>query len=122
MLSGARAQVICRSRYTEDRLSDLIDGGFTQYVILGAGLDSFAYRSDLASRVRVFEIDHPATQRWKRRLLAAASITTSAAVTFVPVNFEADSLTEQLVLTGFDRACPAWSSSCPRRPAGVSHG
>jgi O-methyltransferase involved in polyketide biosynthesis len=49
VLSGARAQVSCRSRYTEDRLSDLIDGGITQYVILGAGLDSFAYRSGLAS-------------------------------------------------------------------------
>jgi methyltransferase (TIGR00027 family) len=107
VLAGARAQVICRSRYTEDRLADLIDHAMAQYVILGAGLDSFAYRSDLASQVRIFEIDHPATQGWKRRLLSAAGIATPAAVTFVPVNFETDSLVEQLAGSGFDLARPA---------------
>ena len=68
ILSGAWAQVTCRSRYTEDSLADGIGRGTGQYVILGAGLDSFAGRSRLASRIRVFEIDHPATQEWKRRV------------------------------------------------------
>jgi O-methyltransferase involved in polyketide biosynthesis len=73
VLAGTRAQVSVRSRYTEQRLAELADRGLTQYVILGAGLDSFAYRSPLAGRLRVFEVDHPASQRWKRDLLAAGS-------------------------------------------------
>jgi len=75
VLAGTRAQVSVRSRYTEQVLSELADRGLTQYVILGAGLDSFAYRSPLAGRLRVFEVDHPASQRWKRDLLAAARLT-----------------------------------------------
>jgi O-methyltransferase involved in polyketide biosynthesis len=75
VLSGTRAQVTVRSRYTEQRLAELAADGLTQYVLLGAGLDGFAYRSPLATRIRVFEVDHPATQRWKRDLLAAARIT-----------------------------------------------
>jgi methyltransferase (TIGR00027 family) len=74
VLSAARAQVTCRSRYTEDRLADGAERGITQYVILGTGLDSFGYRSRLARRMRVFEVDHPATQQWKRSRLAAARI------------------------------------------------
>ena len=66
VLAGARAQVTCRSRYAEDRLADAIGRGIGQYVLLGAGLDSFAYRSPLARRVQVFEVDHPATQEYKR--------------------------------------------------------
>ena len=62
VLAGARVQVTCRSRYTEDALSRAVSRGVGQYVILGAGLDSFAYRAGLAGRVRVFEVDHPATQ------------------------------------------------------------
>jgi O-methyltransferase involved in polyketide biosynthesis len=73
VLAGTRAQVSVRSRYTEQRLAELADRGLTQYVLLGAGLDSFAYRSPLAGRLRVFEVDHPASQRWKRDLLAAGS-------------------------------------------------
>ena len=71
ILSGARAQVTCRSRYTEDSLAAAIGRGIGQYVLLGAGLDSFARRSRLAAQVRVFEIDHPATQEWKRRIRPA---------------------------------------------------
>lgn len=74
VLSGARAQVTCRSRYTEDRLADGARRGIGQYVILGAGLDSFAGRSRLAGLVRVFEVDHPVTQDYKRRMLPAAAI------------------------------------------------
>jgi methyltransferase (TIGR00027 family) len=107
VLRSARAQATCRSRYTEDRLADSVRRGITQYVILGAGLDSFAYRCDLASQVRVFEIDHPATQQWKRRRLSAARIPAPDRLAFVPVDFENDSLAEHLTKGGFDPARPA---------------
>ena len=71
ILAGARAQATCRSRYTEDRLAEGVGRGIGQYVILGAGLDSFGDRSRLASQVRVFEVDHPATQEWKRHIRQA---------------------------------------------------
>ena len=76
---AAHLLVAARSRYTEERLADRIAGGVGQYVILGAGLDSFAYRSPLAPRVRIFEVDHPATQEWKRRQLAYAGFAMAAA-------------------------------------------
>jgi methyltransferase (TIGR00027 family) len=107
VLSTARAQATCRSRYTEDRLADGVRRGVTQYVILGAGLDSFGYRSDLAGRVRVFEVDHPATQEWKRQVLAAARIPVPASLAFVPMDFESDSLAERLARGGFDPSRPA---------------
>jgi methyltransferase (TIGR00027 family) len=102
VLSGARAQVTCRSRYTEDSLAPAVASGISQYVILGAGLDSFAYRSPLASQVRVFEVDHPATQEWKQRVQTAPD-----GLTFVPVDFAADSLGERLAQARFDLAAPA---------------
>ena len=107
VLSGARAQVTCRSRYTEDRLAQRVHDGLTQYVILGAGLDSFAYRGALAGRVQVFEVDHPATQDWKRRSLAAARIPVPCSVTFVPFDFESGALTARLAQAGFDASRPA---------------
>jgi methyltransferase (TIGR00027 family) len=117
VLSGARAAVTTRARFTEDRLAEAVGragsgagsgaGGITQYVILGAGLDSFAYRSELAGRVRVFEVDHPATQRWKRRSLAAAGIAVPDAVTFVPFDLETGALADRLRDGGFDPARPA---------------
>jgi methyltransferase (TIGR00027 family) len=76
-------------------------------VILGAGLDSFAYRSELAGRIRVFEADYPATQQWKRRLLSAAQIPVPDAVSLVPVDFETESLADRLVPSGFDPSEPA---------------
>jgi O-methyltransferase involved in polyketide biosynthesis len=63
VLAGTRAQVTTRSRYTERRLAELASQGLTQYVILGAGLDTFAYRSPLTGKLRVFEVDPPVTQR-----------------------------------------------------------
>jgi len=105
ILSGARAQVACRSRYTEDRLADGIGRGTGQYVILGAGLDSFAGRSGLAGQVRVFEIDHPATQEWKRRVQPVPEN-----VTLVPVDFTRDSLRDRLGQAGFDFGGPAFVS------------
>ena len=103
ILSGARAQVTCRSRYTEDSLADGIRRGIGQYVMLGAGLDSFAHRSRLASQIGVFEIDHPATQEWKRRIAPVPEN-----VRFVPVDFTRDSLRDRLRQAGFDFAAPAF--------------
>jgi methyltransferase (TIGR00027 family) len=105
ILRGARQQAVIRSRFTEDRLTARIAEGVTQYVLLGAGLDSFAYRS--TSGVRVFEVDHPATQAWKRRTLADAGITLPDQLTMVPVDFETDSLADRLADSGFDPASPA---------------
>ncbi|MFF9480581.1 class I SAM-dependent methyltransferase [Streptomyces sp. NPDC014733] len=110
VLSGARTTAVTRSRYTEDRLAELAGRGVDQYVILGAGLDSFAYRSELADRVRVFEVDQPTTQRWKQGLLAEKGTTVPPSAFFVPVDFEkesARSLTGHLVRAGFDPGRPA---------------
>jgi methyltransferase (TIGR00027 family) len=107
VLSGARAQATIRSRYTEDRVAQSVRRGITQYVILGAGLDSFAYRSGLAGQLRVFEVDHPATQQWKRQTLSTADIAVPDNVDYVPVDFETDSLEECLVHRGFDPSRPA---------------
>ncbi|MFG3056649.1 class I SAM-dependent methyltransferase [Kitasatospora sp. NPDC048239] len=110
VLSGARTAAVTRSRYTEDRLAELAAQGVDQYVILGAGLDSFAYRSELAGCVRVFEVDKPVTQHWKRTLLVETGATVPPSAVFVPVDFEkesARSLTDHLVRAGFDRGRPA---------------
>jgi methyltransferase (TIGR00027 family) len=107
VLAGARAQVICRSRFTEDRLTEAAGQGLRQYVILGAGLDSFGYRADLARGVRVFEVDHPATQRWKQQSVAAAGLTARGALAYVPIDFETESLIERLRDGGFDPTQPA---------------
>jgi methyltransferase (TIGR00027 family) len=105
VLCCARAQVLCRSRFTEDQLAACVRTGLTQYVILGAGLDSFAYRTE--SAVRVFEVDHPATQQWKRGQLAAARIPVPDSVSFVAMDFERDQLAGLLRQAGFDRSRPA---------------
>ena len=109
VLSSARAQVVCRSRFTEDHLAACAGDGVTQYVILGAGLDSFAYRTARATDGpdRIFEVDHPGTQDWKRAHLAAAGIGEPDRVSFVPVDFERDSLAGRLGQAGFDPARPA---------------
>src|SRR5262249_34075672 len=113
VLAGARAQVLCRGRYVEDRLAEAIDRGTDRYVILGAGLDTFAHRSPLADRVRVFEVDHPASQDDKRVRAAAAGLIGS--VSYVDVDFEAEDLLARLVAGGFDRWRPAvvsWLGVC----------
>jgi methyltransferase (TIGR00027 family) len=114
VLSCARAQVLCRSRFTEDHLAACVRRGLTQYVILGAGLDSFAYRTE--SAVRVFEVDHPATQQWKRDLLNKNSIATPRSLTYAPVDFEHQQLTAQLAAAGHDASKPtffAWLGVVP---------
>jgi methyltransferase (TIGR00027 family) len=110
LLAGTRAQATCRSRFTEDQLALAAARGTAQYVILGAGLDSFACRSELAGRLRVFEVDHPATQQRKRALLAAAGLAEPPTLTWVPVDFETDELITSLTAAGLDPAAPAFVS------------
>jgi methyltransferase (TIGR00027 family) len=107
VLAGTRTQVTVRSRWAEQRLAALVARGLDQYVILGAGLDSFAYRSPLVGRVRVFEVDHPATQRWKRDRLTAAGITVPDGLAFAGVDLEAEPLADRLAAQGFDLGRPA---------------
>ncbi|MEU2253831.1 class I SAM-dependent methyltransferase [Nocardia xishanensis] len=95
-----------RARFAEDAVAATITAGVRQVVILGAGLDTFAYRNTRPD-VRVFEVDHPATQAWKRERLAAAGIDRPETLTFVPVDFETQTLAAGLESTGFERTEPA---------------
>src|SRR5205814_3937572 len=86
--SYLRAFVAVRSRIAEDELGLAVARGVRQYVVLGAGLDTFAYRNPYpAGAVRVFEVDHPDTQAWKRARLTEAGIAVPADMAFVPVDF-----------------------------------
>jgi methyltransferase (TIGR00027 family) len=98
-----RAFMVARSRFAEDHLDAARDAGVTQYVLLGAGLDTFAYRQRRTEPgLRVFEVDQPATQGWKRQLVEAARIDVPANVCYVPVDFEHDRLDDSLARAGFD--------------------
>jgi methyltransferase (TIGR00027 family) len=97
---ASRAGVMVRNRYAEDELAGSIQRGIRQYVILGAGLDTFAYRNPF-SFLRVFEVDHPATQAWKRSCLEKAAIPIPASVTHISVDFERQRLTDALRQSGF---------------------
>jgi methyltransferase (TIGR00027 family) len=100
----ARASVTSRSRYAEDRLAD---GAFTQYVALGAGLDSLAWRRpDLLRRLTMFEVDHPASQAWKRHRVEELGLPQNPHHIYVPVDFEVESLRSGLDGAGFDWAQP----------------
>ena len=109
---GVRAAMVARSRFVEDALSCGVAAGVRQYVLLGAGLDTFAYRSPYPDpQLRVFEVDHAGTQRWKQQLLAEAGIRVPSALTFVPVDFERDDLVGVLAQAGFradEPACVSW--------------
>src|SRR5579862_5367484 len=96
-----RGFMAARSRYAEDQLAQAVAQGVRQYVVLGAGLDTFAYRNPFPS-LRVFEVDFPATQDWKRGLLARAQIDVPDSLTFVPVDFEHKALAVCLAEAGFD--------------------
>ena len=98
---------MARSRVAEDELARSVAAGVRQYVVLGAGLDTFAYRNPFPD-VRVFEVDHPATQAWKIRTLHENGIAIPSSVTFVPVDFETQRLPEALAAAGFDVHRPAW--------------
>ncbi|MCA1195719.1 MULTISPECIES: class I SAM-dependent methyltransferase [unclassified Saccharopolyspora] len=95
-----------RARFAEDRVAAAAAAGVRQVVVLGAGLDTFAHRHPHPG-LRVFEVDHPSTQAWKRERLAAAGIRRPETMAFVPVDFETDALATELAAAGFDRAEPA---------------
>ena len=106
-----RASVALRSRFAEDELAQAVHRGIRQYVVLGAGLDTFAYRNIHAgSQLRVFEVDHPATQAWKRQRLLEAGIAIPDSLTFAPVDFETQTLADGLNHAGFDASQPAFFS------------
>jgi methyltransferase (TIGR00027 family) len=112
---GMRAFLCARSRFAEDALELAVANGVRQYVVLGAGLDTYAGRSALPEcsiqpELRIFEVDHPATQAWKRACLEQGGVHVPDTVTFVPVNFESESLMERLAASGFDAGAPAFCS------------
>ena len=108
---GLRAFMAARSRFAEDELARAVGRGVEQYVVLGAGLDTFAYRNPHPpNSLRVFEVDYPATQEWKRRQLEATGIEIPASLTFAPVDFERQTLARGLGNAGFDREKPSFFS------------
>jgi methyltransferase (TIGR00027 family) len=107
--SRFRAGIVARSRFTEDLVAQRGAHGVGQYVILGAGLDTFAERQpELASRMRVFEVDQPGPQAWKRERLTELGYGIPAWLRLVPVDFEAGgSWWDRLLTAGFDAGGPA---------------
>lgn len=114
--AALRAFMVVRARLAEDTLAAALQTHATQqYLVLGAGLDTFACRNPHPT-LRVFEVDHPATQAWKKKLLTAAAITPPATAHFVAVDFEKDSLRARLKSAGFDETLPtvtAWLGVVP---------
>lgn len=108
--AALRAWVVARARLAED----LLAAGTTssrnrQYLILGAGLDTFALRNPF-SEVQVFEVDHPATQAWKRERLQASGLHLPSSAHLVAVDFESQSLQEELLRSGFDLHLPTFTA------------
>lgn len=103
-----RIFIACRTRFAEDALANAVAAGVRQLVVLGAGLDTFAYRSPFAEHLRIFEVDHPSTQAWKRQLLEAAGIHAPQWLTFAPIDFETQTLAAGLADAGFDPALPTF--------------
>ncbi|MDY7788621.1 SAM-dependent methyltransferase [Burkholderia ubonensis] len=106
---GLRMSVVVRSRYAEYEWRKAARNDVRQYVILGAGLDTYAYRENHQAR-RIFEVDLPATQQWKRECLSAADIEIPASLTYVPMDFEHDTLARALSEAGFRKDEPAFFS------------
>ncbi len=99
--------VVMRGRYLEDEVDRAVERGLFQYVILGAGLDSFAYRrTDLVKVLRVFEVDHPATQAWKRTRLQETGIELPPNLSLVPIDFEKQSFIDGLQRSGYRTDAP----------------
>jgi len=107
--SWFRAAIVARARFIEDLVAEQAGHGVRQYVILGAGLDTFAQRRpEVASRLRMFEVDQPGPQAWKRRRLIELGFGVPEWLRLVPVDFEAgESVWEQLAAAGFDASEPA---------------
>jgi methyltransferase (TIGR00027 family) len=114
--AALRAFMVARARLAEDTLAvGVAQRNTQQYLVLGAGLDTFAYRSPYP-HVRVFEVDHPATQAWKLERLTAASIAIPPTAVHVPVDFEHQTLASQLLAAGFNPKLPtitAWLGVVP---------
>jgi methyltransferase (TIGR00027 family) len=109
LASIGRLLTAARSRIAEDALSRAVESGIRQIVILGAGLDTFALRNPHGARqTRIYEVDHPATQAWKRERLAEAQIALPPWLIFVPVDFEQDDVGDKLVAAGFQQNSPAF--------------
>jgi methyltransferase (TIGR00027 family) len=109
--SYLRAFVAVRARFAEDQLARVRAAGVKQYVVLGAGLDTSAYRIPNPDRsLRIWEVDHPATQAWKRERLRDAGVEIPDQLTFVPIDFEHETLPEVLAAAGFDAAAGAFFS------------
>jgi len=123
--TGLRAFIAARSRLAEDALAEASARGVAQYVLLGAGLDTLAYRSGTDyPALKVFEIDHPATQQWKRARLSETDISVPDNVIFVPVDFEDDTLAAGLARAGFNFYRPAvlaWLGVTPYLSADTVH-
>jgi methyltransferase (TIGR00027 family) len=111
LLRPVHGQVLARSRFAEDRLDAAISAGVCQYVMLGAGLDSFAYRrADLSANIKIYELDHPVTQQLKRTRIAALGIATPSNLHYLPINFEHQSVADVLVDSSFDPKQPTFFS------------
>jgi methyltransferase (TIGR00027 family) len=106
-----RAHVVLRSRYTEDRLQEAVTRGIRQYILVGAGLDSFALRQpDWAKDLIIIEVDHPATQSAKQARIQSAGITLPHNLRFVAVDFEKETLHDAMRNNGVDTALPTFFS------------
>jgi methyltransferase (TIGR00027 family) len=109
-LKGLRASLVVRSKLAEEEWARSKQRGARQYVILGAGLDTFAYRNMNPDGSRIFEVDLPAAQRWKRDCLRAAGLREPPSLTFVPIDFERSTLAEGLRQAAFCDGEPAFFS------------
>jgi methyltransferase (TIGR00027 family) len=106
-----RAAVLLRSRYAEDLLAQALEQDVGQFVILGAGLDTIAFRQPAFARgLEIYEVDHPATQVWKRERLAASGVVVPDNLHWVPIDFEQQTLAAGLRDAGFDALRPAFFS------------
>lgn len=111
MMAKGRASLVWRSRTTEDALDHAIERGIRQYAIMGAGFDSFAWRrGDLLPEVSVFEIDHPASQAWKREAIAAMAIPEPDGLHFIPADLGAMALRDALATSEWDFDRPGFFS------------
>jgi methyltransferase (TIGR00027 family) len=108
LASIGRLFTAARSRIAEDASSRAVERGVRQIVILGAGLDTFALRNPHGAQIRIYEVDHPATQAGKCERLAEAQIALPPWLIFAPVDFEQDDVGEKLVAAGFQQNAPAF--------------
>jgi methyltransferase (TIGR00027 family) len=121
LASIGRLLTTARSRIAEDALARAVERGVRQIVILGAGLDTFALRNPHGERqIRIYEVDHPATQAWKRQRLAEAQIALPPWLILVPVDFQREDVGEKLAAAGFQQTSPAfftWLGVVTRLPS-----